>query len=332
MKKIIVGLTATVTFGLFTNDASAANVKVSKGDTLYSIARKNNISVNDLMKWNNLINTTIYLGQELKVSSEKIEETAQKNPIGAKYHTVQKGETLWRISTTYKVSVSDIQKWNNLKNTSIYVGQKLKVGEERKEAAPVPSPAPVVPTNPEPKPDPAPVPVIPKTYTVAKGDSLYKIANQFGLTIGELRQINNLKTDMIYVGQTLIVDKNAAKREFNTEQLINDAKSLMAVPYLWGGTTPAGFDCSGFIQYVYQKQFVLLPRTTQEMWRYGTDTAEIKAGDLVFFETYEPGPSHAGIYIGNGEFIHAGSSTGVAIEKLETSYYKQRYFGHKSIQ
>ena len=212
------------------------------------------------------------------------------------------------------------------------MGQKLKVGEEKKEAAPVPTPAPVIPTNPEPKPVPVPVPVVPKTYTVVKGDSLYKIANQFGLTIGELRQINNLKTDMIYVGQTLIVDKNAAKREFNTEQLINDAKSLMAVPYLWGGATPAGFDCSGFIQYVYQKQFVLLPRTTQEMWRYGADTAEIKVGDLVFFETYEPGPSHAGIYIGNGEFIHAGSSTGVAIAKLETSYYKQRYLGHKSIQ
>ena len=105
MKKIIAGLTATVAFGLFTHDASAANVKVSKGDTLYSIARKNNISVDDLMKWNNLTNTTIFLGQELKVSIEKTEETAQKTPTDVKYHTVQKGETLWRISTTYKISV-----------------------------------------------------------------------------------------------------------------------------------------------------------------------------------------------------------------------------------
>lgn len=116
---------------------------------------------------------------------------------------------------------------------------------------------------------------------------------------------------------------------FNVMNVIADSSELIGIPYKWGGTTSEGFDCSGFIQYVFQKNSVELPRTVAEMWEVGTEITELQVGDLVFFETYMPGPSHAGIYIGNNQFIHSSSSQGVAISDLQSNYYSTRYLGAK---
>ncbi|QOY37206.1 peptidoglycan-binding protein [Anaerobacillus isosaccharinicus] len=116
---------------------------------------------------------------------------------------------------------------------------------------------------------------------------------------------------------------------FHIINLIADASQLLGTPYQWGGTTSTGFDCSGFIQYVFQKNTVQLPRTVAQMWEVGTPVEQLQVGDLVFFETYMPGPSHAGIYIGNNQFIHSGTTAGVSISSLTSSYYSQRYLGAK---
>src|SRR5699024_5489403 len=119
--------------------------------------------------------------------------------------------------------------------------------------------------------------------------------------------------------------------ENDSTDVIGHAKELIGTPYEWGGTSPSGFDCSGFIQFVYEKEDKTLPRTVREVWNYGSLVDEPSIGDLVFFETYQAGPSHMGIYLGNGDFIHAGSSEGVTISNINAEYWHQRYIGAKNI-
>jgi peptidoglycan DL-endopeptidase LytE len=119
----------------------------------------------------------------------------------------------------------------------------------------------------------------------------------------------------------------------NNTYLVDYAKRFMGTPYVWGGTSPSGFDCSGYINYVFKNSHsIYLPRTVADMWKntgYRVSTQAV--GDLVFFETYTSGASHMGIYIGNGKFIHAGSSTGVTIADMNNTYWKPRYVGTKRL-
>jgi cell wall-associated NlpC family hydrolase len=105
---------------------------------------------------------------------------------------------------------------------------------------------------------------------------------------------------------------------------------LLGVPYRWGGTDPSAFDCSGFIYYVFQRTGVALPRATYDMFDTGTDVPrdQLQAGDVVFFQTLQPGASHAGIYLGDGRFIHSSSGfTRVTITPMNHRYYAPRYLG-----
>ena len=119
----------------------------------------------------------------------------------------------------------------------------------------------------------------------------------------------------------------------NIHAILAEADKYRGVPYVFGGTTPSGFDCSGYVKYVFAKQGIALPRLADEQYNVGVEVsrANLKAGDLVFFETYEPGPSHSGIYIGNGKFISATSSRGVAVADLDTGYWGERYIGAKRV-
>jgi cell wall-associated NlpC family hydrolase len=113
---------------------------------------------------------------------------------------------------------------------------------------------------------------------------------------------------------------------------INKLKTLIGTPYVWGGSTPTGFDCSGFIYYAYRKyENITLPRTASDLWNHTIPVKIPKIGDLVFFETYKPGPSHVGVYIGNDLFIHAGSDTGVTISNMYSSYWEKKLLGIKRI-
>jgi cell wall-associated NlpC family hydrolase len=119
------------------------------------------------------------------------------------------------------------------------------------------------------------------------------------------------------------VDKGAA--------IVTTAKQYMGTPYIWGGSTPSGFDCSGFTSYVMAKNGITIPRTAALQFGSGTpvERTNLKAGDLVFFTTYTAGASHVGFYLGNGDFIHCSSAAGeVVISNLNTStYYSSRFLG-----
>lgn len=113
--------------------------------------------------------------------------------------------------------------------------------------------------------------------------------------------------------------------------VIMTGRSFMGVPYVWGGEDPSGFDCSGFIQYVYAKHGINLPRTADIQFNVGKviKFGDEKPGDLVFFETYCPGPSHVGIYLGRDYFLHASSSRGVTVDRLSSDFFGPRYLGAK---
>lgn len=116
--------------------------------------------------------------------------------------------------------------------------------------------------------------------------------------------------------------------------LVATAKTCLGVPYVWGGESMSGFDCSGLVQYVYQQNGISIPRTCTTQYKVGVyvNQADLQPGDLVFFQnTYTTGISHVGIYIGNGEFIHASSSNGVMISKLSNSYWTAHYYGARRI-
>lgn len=120
-------------------------------------------------------------------------------------------------------------------------------------------------------------------------------------------------------------------QSFDVNQLIQVAKQQLGTRYSWGGTTSSGFDCSGYIQYVFKQNNIHIPRTVSEMWNMAQSVDQRSIGDIVFFETYKKGPSHAGIYIGNDQFIHASESNGVDISNLSDTYWKTRYLGTKRI-
>jgi len=111
--------------------------------------------------------------------------------------------------------------------------------------------------------------------------------------------------------------------------VLRAAYSVIGTPYVFGGTSPYGFDCSGFTQYAFARAGVSLPRVADSQFYYGRQISmsQLRPGDLIFFTTYEPGASHCGIYVGNGNFIHAGTSTGVTVSSAFTGYWGARYYG-----
>jgi cell wall-associated NlpC family hydrolase len=155
--------------------------------------------------------------------------------------------------------------------------------------------------------------------------------------VAQLKALNNLTTDTIYVGQVLTVSGAVAtpttapiSTVSKAQMVITEAKKYIGSPYLWGGNTPAGFDCSGFSKYVFEKVGISLPRTAATQFSGLKAVSSPSAGDLVFFTTYAPGASHLGIYIGDNKFIHAGTSTGVTITDMNNPYWKPRYLGART--
>ena len=114
-----------------------------------------------------------------------------------------------------------------------------------------------------------------------------------------------------------------------TRNILKSAFSMLGVPYVFGGMSPGGFDCSGIVCYVFAKAGISLPRMADTQYDAVTHIprGNLRTGDLVFFETYCPGPSHVGIYVGDGKFIHASCSKGISVAEVFTGYWGARYLG-----
>ncbi|EAE1301020.1 1,4-beta-N-acetylmuramoylhydrolase [Listeria monocytogenes] len=222
------------------NTSNAKIYTVVKGDSLWRIANNHKVTIANLKAWNNLKSDFIYPGQKLKVSADSTTSntntskpstgTSTSNPntgtstnANAKVYTVVKGDSLWRIANNNKVTIANLKAWNNLKSDFIYPGQKLKVSAGSTTTNTNTS-KPSTNTNTS-KPNTnnsTSTSTNAKVYTVAKGDSLWRIANNNKVTIANLKAWNNLKSDFIYPGQKLKVsaesttNTNTAKPSTNT--------------------------------------------------------------------------------------------------------------------
>lgn len=168
------------------NDISDDYYTVKSGDTLYSIAKKFNISVDKLKELNKLPSNIITIGQRLKVTDNKIDEPDEN------IYVVKSGDTLYAIAQKYNTTVNKLLEYNNLNSSLLSIGQKLKIPPSQKD---------IEETNED---------YI--TYTVKKGDNLYDISRRLGTSVNELMNFNNLTTNLLSIGQILKIP--ITKEEF----------------------------------------------------------------------------------------------------------------------
>jgi cell wall-associated NlpC family hydrolase len=119
------------------------------------------------------------------------------------------------------------------------------------------------------------------------------------------------------------------------QPIVETALSMRGVPYRSGGADPSGFDCSGLVEYAFARHGVWVPRTVTEQFTIGeaVDSAALRPGDLVFFETTGRGPSHVGIVTSGGEFVHAPNASGaVRTEQLGAPYWASRFVGARRLR
>jgi cell wall-associated NlpC family hydrolase len=127
---------------------------------------------------------------------------------------------------------------------------------------------------------------------------------------------------------------SAFRGAIDSYALVGTALALRGIPYRNGGADPQGFDCSGFTQYVFGQHGVALPRDVREQFRVGKSVKpeDLSPGDIVFFSTTEPGPSHVAIAIGGDEFVHAPSTSGVVrVEHLSSTYWSPRFLAARRV-
>ena len=164
--------------GIITPDTETIYI-VQKGDTLYSIAQKYNTTPNAIIDKNNLTSTTLSIGQQLVIPADVESTGNDEDVVDVNTYVVQRGDSLYSISRAYGVSVDDLKRANNLTVDVLTIGQVLTI--------------PTTTSNPS------------NLYVVQKGDSLWSIANRFNTSVNAIRMINNLTSDILSIGQTLII-------------------------------------------------------------------------------------------------------------------------------
>lgn len=179
-------------FSCLTFAAGAQNTThtVEKGETLFSIANKYDVNVQQLKEWNNIDANNLSIGDSLVIKQPADEEAIK--------HTVEKQETLFSISKQHNVSIAEIKEWNNLSTNNVEVGQELIIYPSS-SAERIDQPI-VVDSQAESN----------TYYMVKSGDSLYRIAEQHDMTVDELKALNNLSNNNIRVGQQLTVRDDSA--------------------------------------------------------------------------------------------------------------------------
>lgn len=163
---------------------------VKKGDSLYSIAKRYNTTVKDITRLNNLTSNNLTVGQQLIIA---IDDNATSTPTTYKDYVVKKGDSLYSIANKNNITVDELKKINNLTSNMLSIGQVLKLPTQDK------------------------VEEI-SMYTVQKGDSLYSIAKKFGITVDEIKSLNNLTSNNLAIGEQLMIKSSTGDEPINPEE------------------------------------------------------------------------------------------------------------------
>ena len=237
-------------------------------------------------------------------------------------YTVKSGDTLSGIAKQYGTTYTEIMNLNGLKSTFIKVGQQLQVSGKSSTTTTTTA---ATTTN-----------TSSTTYTVKSGDTLADIAKQYGTTYTAIMNLNGLKSTFIRVGQKLKISGTVSTSSniaaTNGSTVVSIAKQYIGVPYVFGGSSPSGFDCSGLIYYAFKNSGKSISRTTAAgYYSMAKKVTSPQIGDLVFFSnTYKAGVSHVGIYLGNGQMISASGSK-VIIESILSGYWKSHFTSYGRI-
>ncbi len=277
-------------------------------------------------------------------------------------YSVQPGDTLYGISLRHGVSVQALQEANGITGHLIYPGQKLTIPDANPDTCRNKASEEVLQRLENSRENPKQPQV---SYTVQAGDCLYAIAGRYGISVEALKQANNLSSELIYPGQALVIPAptipapsipapQAAKPDASkirpgagdlpsrsgaaspqlAKKVLGLAASLLGSRYVYGGSGPHVFDCSGFVAYVFRSVGIELPHSAAAQAKFGTpvERSSLLPGDLVFFSYYGSGGiDHVGIYVGNDDFIHASSKGGVKYSSLNQPYYRQNYRGARRL-
>lgn len=283
---------------------AAKTHRVKKHETLYSLAKKYHVTVEELKAANNLVGNSVKPRVVLVIPARSVSEGRNETASSDATYKVKKSESLSRISKKTGVSVAELKRLNGLSSSRVKGGKVLVL----KESAPAD----------EPK-----VKVV-KKLQLRHGDLFNEKDYE-----QSLQELTALEPE-----QQVDLAKNAELKVDNLKELKKSAYGFLGTRYRFGGSSRSGIDCSSFVQHVFRDLEVSLPRTAREQFEVGNAVApgDLQKGDLIFFATYASYPSHVGIYLGNNKMIHASSrDRRVVISSLNTSYYRSRFLGAKRI-
>lgn len=240
-------------------------------------------------------------------------------------YVVKRGDSLYKIAKRFHTTIRKLKRMNNLHSSFLRPGQRLIVPGRRYK-----------PLNSV------------KTISFLKekaeklqedirdtGEKIYPITNVVYEESEKLAEALSTPLDVPYDNWSLSILKSPEYKSALLDILAEIFTKLKNTPYVFGGNNPKrGLDCSSFTMYVYRKLGVKLPRTARAQFNVGVPVSkdELKVGDLVFFRTYASFPSHVGIYIGNGKFVHfSGMYHGLSISSLSSKYFRTRFIGAKRV-
>ncbi|GHN41127.1 cell wall-associated hydrolase [Lactobacillus delbrueckii] len=338
--------TLSASGALLTTGASALadSYTVVKNDTLWGLSKKYGVSVSDLKKANGVSGHLIYVGQKLQIPTKstkatktaKISTSTSTVDTTSTTHTVVKGDTLWSLAKKYGVSVSTLMKANNLSSSTILIGQSLNLRAGMTtygvNGITTGSSSTAASTNTASSTSTTASSQAPKakkstttntssnsnTSTSANTQSQSTASNSSASTTTNTNtaasnanttsSTNTAASSSQAVSQAPTASTSTATTtaSASASAITSYALTFLGVPYVWGGTTPSGFDCSGLVQYVYSHFGINLGRTTYTQQYAGTkiSVASAQAGDLYFWGSYGSA-YHVAIALGGGQYVMA---------------------------
>lgn len=338
--------TLSASGSLLTTGASALadSYTVVKNDTLWGLSKKYGVSVSDLKKANGVSGHLIYVGQKLQIPTKSTKATKTAKTITSTStvdttsttHTVVKGDTLWSLAKKYGVSVSTLMKANNLSSSTILIGQSLNlragmtaygvngVTTGSSSTAASTNTASSTSTTASSQAPKAKKSTTTNTSSNSNTSTSANTQSQSTASNSSASTTTNTNTAASNANTTSSTNTAASRSQAvsqaptaststatttasaSASAITSYALTFLGVPYVWGGTTPSGFDCSGLVQYVYSHFGINLGRTTYTQQYAGTkiSVASAQAGDLYFWGSYGSA-YHVAIALGGGQYVMA---------------------------